>query len=115
MSVYGNTAKDCDKGIMLASELEEHLTGEPLFVVSDKTFENETIHLDFHKYERCTFRNCTLHLKYGNYRLFDCELDHCELSLEVPALGVAVLLKGYFKDKPIEFKDKDVEEVLGAV
>ena len=107
MSVYGNKIRGCSLGIILEDSLEKQLDSEPFIIISDRTFVDELLELDFHRYERCTFKRCTFHLKYGNYRIFDCHLDSCGLQLEGPALGVAVLLKGFYKDQPIEIENEE--------
>jgi len=44
-------------------------------VIEGKTFENEDVYIDFYRYSKCGFTNCTLILEFGM-----CSLTHCNFS-----------------------------------
>lgn len=71
-----------------------------------RTFKNETVNLDFSAYERCNFVNCTIHSDYGIFRLVDCDLQNCKLSLGGPAESVARLIQLFFPGRPIHFETR---------
>ena len=69
-----------------------------------KTFKDTRVNLDFSAYEGCNFVNCTIHVDYGIFRLVNCDLVNCKLSLGNPAVNVARLIQTFFKDRPITFR-----------
>lgn len=71
-----------------------------------QTFRNEVIDLDFTHWEKCNFLECTIHTNYGIFKLVKCDFVDCNLSLGGSAQTVALLIKGFFPDKPIHFENK---------
>lgn len=98
--VYNCKAKNCSTQGLSLNQLSE-----PFIKVNKRKFKNETVEMDFCEFTKCSFKNCVLQIKYGNFKLYDCIIDSCSLSMEYPALMVAIFLKAYFKDKPIEINN----------
>ena len=71
-----------------------------------RTFRSETVNLDFSAYERCNFIDCTIHSDYGIFRLVECDLQNCKLSLGGPAENIARLIQMFFPDRPIHFETR---------
>lgn len=42
-------------------------------LTTNKNFKDETIHIDFNRYQNCDFKDCTIVLEYGI-----CSMSHCE-------------------------------------
>jgi hypothetical protein len=56
--------------------------------VDSKVFTNEDIMLDFNRWRNCTFRNCNIIVKYGEFDLVSCNFDKCRLTLNGNAVAV---------------------------
>lgn len=57
--------------------------------ISNNTFNNEEVVLDFHEYEACTFNNCRfVVLGYGPFALNQCQVTACEFTFAGPAASV---------------------------
>lgn len=54
--------------------------------ISNTTFSNEEVILDFHQYDTCTFNGCRfVILGYGTFALNDCQVNNCEFTFAGPA------------------------------
>lgn len=54
--------------------------------ISNNTFENEEVVLDFHQYDGCTFNSCRfVVLGYGAFAFNQCTVNGCEFSFAGPA------------------------------
>jgi hypothetical protein len=57
--------------------------------ISNNTFSNEEVVLDFHEYDTCEFTNCRfVVLGYGAFALNKCEVKNCEFTFAGPAASV---------------------------
>lgn len=50
----------------------------PLIV--GKAFKEEYIHVDFKRYNKCTFANCTLVFEFGVCSIVDCDFNDCKFK-----------------------------------
>ncbi|MCP5532649.1 MAG: hypothetical protein H7A49_09515 [Akkermansiaceae bacterium] len=54
--------------------------------ISNTTFANEEVILDFHQYEGCTFNQCRfVVLGYGAFAFNQCQVNACEFTFAGPA------------------------------
>ena len=54
--------------------------------ISNNSFNNEEVVLDFHEYDTCEFTNCRfVVLGYGAFALNKCEVKNCEFTFAGPA------------------------------
>jgi hypothetical protein len=61
--------------------------------ISNVTFQNEEVILDFHEYHTCNFISCRfVILGYGPFALNGCEITTCEFSFAGPALNTVQTL-----------------------
>jgi len=49
--------------------------------VEGKTFENETVYIDFKIWENCMFENCRLVAEYGFFAITGCSLTKCHFEV----------------------------------
>lgn len=69
--------------------------------VEGETFENQDIKIDFTRWKNCTFRECTIVVKYGDFDLVDCHFDKCKLSLIGNAIAIIKICKLFFPEIPV--------------
>jgi hypothetical protein len=69
--------------------------------VDAEVFENQDIKLDFTRWKNCTFRNCRILIKYGEFDLVDCHFDTCRLVLEGNAIAIIKVCKLFFPQIPL--------------
>lgn len=84
--------------------------------IVNKTFKGQLVNVDFSEYEKCNFIGCMIHIEYGITRLSNCDLSDCNLSLGGPAMNIAKIIRLFFPDMPIWFKDQETkEDILQAM
>jgi len=69
--------------------------------VDSKVFQNEDVKIDFTRWKNCTFRNCNIIVKYGEYDLVDCKFDGCRLTLEGNAIAIIKVCKLFYPEIPV--------------
>lgn len=63
-----------------------------------KTYESETVLLDGHSFENCTFKNCTLEFRGTDaVSLVGNNIQNCQWSLSGPAALTISFLKGLYQ------------------
>lgn len=69
--------------------------------VESELFENQDIKLDFTRWKNCTFKNCNIIIKHGEYDLVNCGFDSCKLMLEGNAISILKVCKLFFPQIPL--------------
>lgn len=65
--------------------------------ISNTTFSNEEVILDFHQYESCTFNQCRfVVLGYGAFALNQCNVNSCEFTFAGPAASTIKTLSSIY-------------------
>jgi hypothetical protein len=67
--------------------------------VDGELLENQDVKLDFTRWKNCTFRNCNIIVKYGEFDLVGCHFDKCRLTLDGNAIAVMEVCK-LFSQRP---------------
>lgn len=76
--------------------------------VDGELLENQDVKLDFTRWRNCTFKNCNIIVKYGEFDLVGCHFDKCRLSLGENASVIAQVVM-MFSQKPVEHRPNTVE------
>ncbi len=61
--------------------------------IEEELFENQDVKLDFSRWKKCTFKNCNIIVKYGEFDLVGCHFDNCKLTLEGNAIAIMEVCK----------------------
>lgn len=73
--------------------------------VDGEVFENQDVKLDFTRWKNCTFRNCNIIVKHGEFDLVGCNFDKCRLTLDGNAV-VIMKVCGLFAQQSPDQKPK---------
>jgi hypothetical protein len=68
--------------------------------IDGELFENQDIKLDFSRWNNCTFRNCTIIVKYGEFDLVGCHFDKYRLRLDGNAIAIAEMIRMFSQKMP---------------
>lgn len=68
--------------------------------VEGELFQNQDVKLDFTRWKNCTFKNCNIIVKYGEFDLVGCHFDKCKLTLEGNAITVMEVSKLFSQRTP---------------
>jgi len=49
-------------------------------LVDGKIFKDKYVYIDFHRYNKCIFTNCTLVFEFGLCSLTNCSFDSCKFE-----------------------------------
>ena len=71
--------------------------------ISEHTFEDQDVVLDFHEFDHCTFKNCKVAIHgTGPCSLVSCDFDGCTFGFAGPAANtlqiMTMLYHGGFRD-----------------
>ena len=69
--------------------------------VEAEVFVNQDVKLDFTRWKNCTFKNCNIIVKYGEFDPVECNFENCRLSLEGNASTVLKVCKLFFPQIPV--------------
>ncbi len=69
--------------------------------VEAEVFTNQDIKLDFTRWKECTFKNCNIIVKYGEFDLVGCNFDKCKLTLDGNAVSILKVCKMFFPQIPV--------------
>ena len=69
--------------------------------VDGEVFENQDVKLDFTRWKNCTFRNCNIIVKHGEFDLVGCNFDKCRLTLNGNAVAILTIAKLFYPQIPL--------------
>ena len=69
--------------------------------VENELFQNQDVKLDFTRWKECTFKNCNIIIKHGEFDLVGCHFDTCKLSLQGNAITILQVCKMFFPQIPL--------------
>jgi hypothetical protein len=68
--------------------------------IQGETFENQDIKLDFSQWKKCTFRECNLIVKYGEFDLVECSFQSCRITFVDNAKNILRICKLFYPETP---------------
>lgn len=65
--------------------------------IHEHEFLNQTVHMDFHDFDHCTFKNCQLIIHgFGQFQLINCEFDNCRFQMADAAATTLSVMRAMY-------------------